>query len=172
MGTARKKKEREATRMGWELTTRPAGNSWRKWRYSPYRGLWGSQELNTDYDHSNRYLLDKFLASVSILHVLCTLLLFALTFTRKNLLKIQDPSLKIGKLRQWDLKQLIWGPMAKLMSRPAFYPGRSNSTPSPSRGRAQRDVLHYTPEDECRNNGPAFQGNRLLAPCRREFWNS
>lgn len=90
----------------------------------------------------------------------------------KNLLKIQCSSLKINKSKQWELKQLIWGPIAKLMSRPAFHPGRSNSILSPSRGRKQRDVLCFTPEDKCRNNGPTFQGGRLLAQSREEFCNS
>lgn len=56
------------------------------------------------------------------------------------------------------------------MSRPAFHPGRSNSTAAPSRERRkQRDLLCFTPEDKCRDEGPTFQGGRFLAPSREGF---
>ena len=113
--------EREANRMGWELTTTSGESCWRKWRLFNLEKTLGSQDLNLNNNHSNCHLLDKYLGPGSVFHILWTSCLFPLPFTW-TFWKFKAPLLKINKSRQWELNQLIWDPTAKLMSKPAFFP--------------------------------------------------
>lgn len=106
----------------------------------------------------------------SILHALSTLRLLTLTS--------QEPSensmalFKEKQIKAMRVSVIYVRAIAKLMSSPALHLGRSNPAVAPSRGRKQRGVLCFTPEDKCRGEGPTFQGGRLLAQSRGGFGNS